>query len=169
MQFKVGDKVSLLDENFYAFVIKVLENNILLLEDQDGFERKCSTNEVVKIEAERYQHIPIQVKKLDKEESKRVVKRKKHIPVVDLHMENLVDSHSGMTNHEIVLFQLKYFKNKLETYKRRGIKEFIVVHGIGSGKLKAEVRYILDGYLNIEYMDDHISGYGVGATRVYLV
>jgi dsDNA-specific endonuclease/ATPase MutS2 len=83
-------------------------------------------------------------------------------------MENLVDSHRNMTNHEIVLFQLEFFSKKLEGYMRNGVKEFIVVHGIGTGKLKQEVRYILHGYVNIEYMDDHYNSYGVGATRVFI-
>ena len=73
-----------------------------------------------------------------------------------------------MTNHEIVTFQIDHLNKELIAFIEKGIKELVIVHGIGKGKLKKEVRYFLQGLpYEIEYMDDHV-GYGVGATRVFV-
>lgn len=170
MTFQVGDKVTHIDQNFIGIIKEISSNGILLIEDEYGFDFHYTMDEVVLVDSSKYEKVYVsQFKEFDiTEEKKKAQKRKKHIPVVDLHMENLVSSHTHMSNHEIVMFQLEHFKKKLDVYTKRGIREFIVVHGIGSGKLKAEVRYILNGYPKLEYMDDHISGYGVGATRVFI-
>lgn len=168
--FQKGDKVSILDEQGIVSIVEVLTPNSCLIEDEFGFDRIIATKDLVKYEPEKFKKVV--VNRLPKQENSfsrnKVSKKKKHIPVVDLHMENLVDRHNHMTNHEIVLFQLEHFSNKLDGFMRNRVKEFIVVHGIGKGKLKQEVRYILHGYTNIEYMDDHFNGYGVGATRVFI-
>lgn len=167
--FKVGDKISVLDKDFTGIVKEVLSVSKVKVEDEFGFNYEFSVHDLVLNDASKYDKVEVnQYKKTDVAEKRKAKKRQAHIPIVDLHMENLTNSHSHMSNHEIVMFQLNHFKNKLEVYKNRGIREFVVVHGIGSGKLKAEVRYILNGYSKIEYMDDHISGYGVGATRIFL-
>lgn len=169
--FQKGDKASILDEQGIVTVVEVLTSNSCLIEDEFGFERTVSIKDLVKYEPHKFKKLVVS-KHIVKEEKALRVKstfpKKKHVPVVDLHMENLVERHNHMTNHEIVLFQLEFFNKKLEGFMRNKVKEFIVVHGIGKGKLKEEVRHILHGYINIEYMDDHFNGYGVGATRVFI-
>jgi dsDNA-specific endonuclease/ATPase MutS2 len=168
--FQKGDKISFLDEEGTAIVVEVLTSNSCIVEDEFGFDRTVSFKDLVLHEPHKFDKIVVDKFAINKERKKASTtsKIKKHTPVVDLHMENLVDSHRNMTNHEIVLFQLEFFSKKLEGYMRNGVKEFIVVHGIGTGKLKQEVRYILHGYVNIEYMDDHYNSYGVGATRIFI-
>lgn len=170
--FQKGDKVSILDEQGVVLVVEVLTSNSCLIEDEFGFERTIATKDLVKYEPEKFKKVVVnrlpRREETYKSTEKTTSKKKKHIPVVDLHMENLVEKHSHMTNHEIVLFQLDHLNKKLEGFMRNRVKEFVVVHGIGKGKLKQEVRYILHGYRNIEYMDDHFNGYGVGATRVFI-
>jgi dsDNA-specific endonuclease/ATPase MutS2 len=168
--FQKGDKLSILDEKGVVTVIKVLTPNSLFIEDEYGFERTIAHKDLVKHEPDKFKKVV--VNRLYEQEfsktDKPVSKKKKHIPIVDLHMEDLVERHNHMTNHEIVLFQLDYFNQKLEGFMSNRVKEFIVVHGIGKGKLKQEVRYILEGYNSIEYIDDNFNGYGVGATRVFI-
>lgn len=168
--FQKGDKVSILDEQGIVTVVEVLTSNSCLIEDEFGFERTVASKDLVKYEPHKFNKVVVnRIAKQEKSvNTKSPVKKKKHIPVVDLHMENLVERHNHMTNHEIVLFQLEHFNKKLEGFMRNKVKEFVVVHGIGKGKLKQEVRHILHGYINIEYMDDHYNEYGVGATRVFI-
>ena len=168
--FQKGDKVSILDEQGVVTVVKALTSNSCLIEDEYGFERTIAHKDLVKYEPQKFKKVVVNRLYTEELSSSEKVspKKKKYIPVVDLHMENLVDKHNHMTNHEIVLFQLEHFNSKLTGFMRNRVKEFIVVHGIGKGKLKQEVRYILHGYANIEYMDDHFNGYGVGATRVFI-
>ncbi len=170
MSFKIGDKVSFIDENFEAVIKEIISDNILIVEDEHGFDRRCSSREIVLVEDNKYKDIEVDFYKDDRiDKKKNTTKKNKHIPVADLHMENLLDTHKHMSNHEIVMFQTDYCRKKIDGYLKRGIREFIIVHGIGTGKLKAEVRYILNSYPKLEYMDDHVGGYGVGATRVFVV
>ena len=169
MEFVIGDKVSLIDSTEEFIVIKVDDNKIKVVDDF-GFENIFSKNELVIINQAQFKNIPIEVKPeiVHKTSTTKSKKKKQEVPVIDLHMENLVSSHKAMTNHEIVTFQIDHLNKELTTFIEKGYKELIVVHGIGKGKLKKEVRYFLQGLpYEIEYMDDHV-GYGVGATRVFI-
>lgn len=169
MNFEIGDKVSPIDSDETFIVINV--NGVkLTLADEFGFESIYSANELVIINSNQFKNIPIEKKSEHSPPSKPIKRKKKgiEVPVIDLHMERLVASHKHMSNHEIVTFQLHYLKEQLNKYIREGVKELIIVHGIGKGKLKKDVRFFLDGYSHeVEYMDDHV-GYGVGATRVFI-
>ena len=170
MDFQVGDRVSLIDEAGTLIVIAI-EGIKLTVVDEFGFERTCSQAEVVIINEKQFENIeidPYQEEVQSKINRPKRKQKQKHVPVIDLHMENLIDSHKHMSNHEIVLFQTGHFKSKLDNLIKNGVKELIVVHGIGTGKLKYEVRFILNGYPHIEYMDDHYASYGVGATRIFV-
>jgi len=73
-----------------------------------------------------------------------------------------------MANHEIVLFQLDNCKKQLDKHIERGTNQLVIVHGVGKGRLREEVRYLLNSYPNIEYMDEHWSDKGIGATKVFV-
>lgn len=83
-------------------------------------------------------------------------------------MENLLDSHGHMANHEIVLFQLNRCKREIDKHIEKGTTQLVIIHGVGMGRLKEEVRYLLNSYPNIEYMDEHYSDQGIGATKVFI-
>ena len=88
---------------------------------------------------------------------------------VDLHIEQLVDDHQRMNSMEILNTQLNYFRKVLESALINKIQRLIIIHGVGAGILKAEIRRALDEYEHIEVHDAPIAEYGVGATiaRIY--
>jgi dsDNA-specific endonuclease/ATPase MutS2 len=48
-------------------------------------------------------------------------------------------------------------------------KKIVFIHGVGNGKLKHELRRILDAeYKNLRYQDASFKEYGFGATMVLL-
>ena len=47
MKFKLGDKVSFLNETGTAVVKKIISDFLVLVEDEDGFDRQCSIKELV--------------------------------------------------------------------------------------------------------------------------
>lgn len=168
MSFQTGDRVSFIDEAGVYIVIAV-DGIKLTVVDEFGFERTCSQAEVVLVDKKQFDKI--EVDPYQEEIQSKIVRptrKKKHIPIIDLHMENLIDSHKHMSNHEIVMFQIDYFTSKLNGLIKNGVKELVVVHGIGTGKLKSEVRFVLNGYPKLEFMDDHYASYGVGATRIFV-
>jgi dsDNA-specific endonuclease/ATPase MutS2 len=88
---------------------------------------------------------------------------------VDLHIEELLDDYSGMSNFEIVQVQLKAFQNALDKAIEQHIRSLTVIHGIGTGRLKQEIIQVLNtSYPKIRYRDASYSKYGMGATEVVL-
>jgi len=88
---------------------------------------------------------------------------------VDLHIENLVDDHSRMENSQILEIQLSRFRTTLETAILHKSKRIVFIHGVGNGKLKFELRKVLDTeYKKLRYQDASFKEYGYGATMVII-
>lgn len=88
---------------------------------------------------------------------------------VDLHIEQLVNDYHRMNSMEILNLQINYFKRILESALQNGLQRLIIIHGVGAGILKAEIRRELGEYDFIDVQDAPIADYGVGATiaRIY--
>jgi hypothetical protein len=84
---------------------------------------------------------------------------------VDLHIEELLDNTSGMDNSEIIRFQLRHFEKSIDEARRRRIKKFVAIHGIGKGRLKEEIRKVLT-VEKLEHYDASYQRYGGGATEI---
>ncbi|PKP22717.1 MAG: hypothetical protein CVU05_02760 [Bacteroidetes bacterium HGW-Bacteroidetes-21] len=90
---------------------------------------------------------------------------------VDLHIEKLLDNYLGMSNHEIVTFQLNHFRKELEAAigNRGKVSRIVFIHGIGNGTLKLQLRKQLDEFYSfLTYQDASYAEYGFGATMVML-
>lgn len=88
---------------------------------------------------------------------------------VDLHIHEIVEDESGLTDGEILDIQLRRFEISLETALRGNIKKIIFIHGVGQGKLKYEISKIMDKkYPDLKYQDASFKEYGYGATMVLL-
>lgn len=87
---------------------------------------------------------------------------------VDLHIEELIDSHSGLTNSQILNIQVSHFEQELDAAMAGGIKKIIFIHGIGNGRLKHELVSILKTIEGISYHDASYKKYGFGATEVII-
>ena len=85
---------------------------------------------------------------------------------LDLHIEELIENFEGMSNAEIILVQLKHFQLNLDTAINNHYRKLVVIHGVGNGRLKQEVRNILSSYKNLKYFDGSYSKYGFGATEI---
>jgi hypothetical protein len=85
---------------------------------------------------------------------------------IDLHIEELLDDYSNMSNAEIIRVQLTYFQNALDKAMNEHLKRLIVIHGVGNGRLKQEVRALLDMQSSLKYYDASYARYGFGATEI---
>ena len=83
---------------------------------------------------------------------------------IDLHIGEIKKEFSHLSKIEILNIQLNYFEKCLESALANRIKKLVVIHGVGQGILKSEIRKAFDKY-NIEYYDASIAKYGVGATE----
>ena len=80
---------------------------------------------------------------------------------VDLHLK------SGYNGKDAVVRQLARVRGEMDSALRTGIREIIFIHGVGSGKLKEELRRIIaENYPSCSYHDASFARYGFGAATV---
>jgi hypothetical protein len=95
--------------------------------------------------------------------------KSQEIQEVDLHIEEILESTSGMSNAEMLEAQMARFETALETSMRSTIQRIVFIHGVGNGRLRQQLRKKLDrDYPNLRYQDASFKEYGYGATMVYL-
>ncbi len=88
---------------------------------------------------------------------------------VDLHIDELIDTTAGLSNGEIINIQLDRFKQVMKDNEKNKGRKIVFIHGVGNGKLKTEVRKLLDRqYKKHVYQDASFREYGYGATMVII-
>lgn len=98
-----------------------------------------------------------------------VVKHKddKDLVVVDLHVDALLDSTTGMQPIDILNYQLKTFRDTLSEYSSKKGQKIVFIHGKGEGVLRrALVNDLNYRYKQYSYQDASFQEYGYGATQV---
>lgn len=92
---------------------------------------------------------------------------KNDIIEVDLHIGELLDDTRGMTNGEMLNYQLDKFREVMEQYKNKREQRIVFIHGKGDGVLR---RALLDElkrkYPACKAQDASFQEYGFGATMV---
>jgi len=86
---------------------------------------------------------------------------------IDLHAEKIIENHEKFSPDTIMQKQMQYFKRMIELAIAEKAKNIVFIHGVGVGRLKYEIKKVLDIYEDkIEHEDASIIEYGVGATKV---
>lgn len=173
-EFKVGDKVEVLDEALKGPVIAV-KGEVITIETEDGFPLQFSISQLVKygeaIKVSNYEaHQIKKEKELPKKKTSKAVKPKqRNTPKmeVDLHIHQLTTSTQGMTNFDMLNLQLDTAKRQLEFAIRKRIQKVVFIHGVGEGVLKEELNYLFKKY-PVDFYDAEYQKYGLGATEVYI-
>jgi hypothetical protein len=97
---------------------------------------------------------------------------RKHLPparsVVDLHIEKLTDDWKHLSNAEILNLQLKEFEKWYELAVAHHQPTLIVIHGVGSGRLRDEIHDALRLKRDVKsFVNQYHPSYGYGATEIY--
>ncbi len=88
---------------------------------------------------------------------------------VDLHIEKLVEDHSGMSNNAMLKVQLERFQDALDRALASNMHEIVFIHGAGNGVLRKELQKALSRTPGIKYFEDaRKEKFGYGATLVRL-
>jgi dsDNA-specific endonuclease/ATPase MutS2 len=173
--FKLGEKVGFLSEQGTAKILEFLPNQKIRLLDNEGFEQIRLTSDLITLHSLNYQlentQPPLDKEPISKRKNMQLsvkVENKKRTSIweIDLHIENLLDNAKNLTNTEILLKQMHNFKNTFLKAKDKRIQKLVVIHGVGEGVLKNEIRSYLSKQENIEFFDAAYSDYGKGATEV---
>jgi len=108
---------------------------------------------------------------LTKETRKAVqaVMPKSDLVEIDLHIHQLIDDTSGLSNTEMLKLQLDTFRKEMEKAIATGVKKIVFIHGVGDGVLKNELRRELQRrYARYPFQDASFREYGFGATMAVL-
>ncbi len=181
MNFKIGDRVLVLDENLSGMV-KRIEASLVFVETADGFLLSFNPDELLKVESEKTLKSDIlfnttinevinEKEKVDKRKKQPKLKAKERFePVmeVDLHINQLVKSSKGMSNYDMLTLQLDTARHKLEYAIAKRIQKLVFIHGVGEGILRTELEYLFGRYNNVKFYDANYQKYGLGATEVYI-
>ena len=123
----------------------------------------------VHVSAEDIQDAILQKITVDKPKAQAIVKRGggNQILEVDLHIGELLDDTRGMSNSEMLNYQLEKFREVMDKYKNKREQKIVFIHGKGDGVLrKALIEELKRKYSNCRYQDASFQEYGFGATMV---
>lgn len=92
---------------------------------------------------------------------------KDEIIEIDLHAHALLDSTDGLSPSEIKEYQMRLFRETMETFSKDKGRRIVFIHGNGDGVLRksilTELKY---SYKSCRYQDASFQQYGFGATMV---
>ena len=87
---------------------------------------------------------------------------------VDLHIEKLSDDWKHLSNFEILSLQLSVFEKYVDLAIAHRLPSMIVIHGVGTGKLRDELHEILRLKKEVRsFINQYDPRYGYGATEIF--
>lgn len=181
-----GDRVVFVDDVGGGLVLRPGRPGHVVLRTDDGFELEHPEKRLVRVQEEaRQQHLRVSdhqagmVRANDElSERKRPVIRPGKTPKkaednsvaeVDLHLHEIVEDERRFSDGEKLEYQMRFFERALESAIRNGKRKLIVIHGVGEGVLREEVRKMLQYYEGVQFHDADMRRYGSGATEVIIL
>ena len=99
-----------------------------------------------------------------------IVKQKKEanaILEVDLHIDELLDNTNGLSNADMLNYQMEKFHEILGQYTNDKGQKIVFIHGKGNGVLRKEIeKELKTKYKKHDYQDASFREYGFGATMI---
>jgi len=87
---------------------------------------------------------------------------------LDLHIEKLVEKWQALDNFEILTIQLQTFEKYFDLALAHHLPSMIVIHGVGSGKLRDEIHELLRTKRQVKsFVNRYDPRYGYGATEIF--
>ncbi len=129
---------------------------------KDLMERQLS------VSAEELTHAMMEKNDVEHQRRQRIEKKEsKPVIEVDLHINELIDNTNGLSNADMLEYQMKKFNEVLDNYKTKKGQKIVFIHGKGNGTLKSAILNELKiKYKNHYYQDASFREYGFGATMV---
>ena len=122
---KIGDLVSVVDENLEGSVTSV-QGNVVVFKDEFGFTYQYSKEKLVQKNADIYENL-----KIEKKFENAPIKSKKHSNnhlVLDLHFEKLVENPADYESFERLFIQKEKLLETLEFCRKNYLKKLEIIH-----------------------------------------
>ena len=175
MSLKIGDKIQVLDDNFEG-IVRQINGDEIQVETPDGFLMPYSSKEVIKISHQEVELRDVRFNSENVRESKsdqplprkNVVRVKGEIPPpeYDLHIEKLHKNHKHLQPYDIILLQLDTAQYQIEQAIKKRKPKIVLIHGVGDGRLREELEYMVRRYEEASFRDGNYQKYGQGAIEV---
>jgi len=160
---KIGDKVSVVDDDLSGLVTSV-NGNIVVFKDEYGFTHQYPKEKLVPKLYDLYENIQV-VKKAEPE--KNISKKhQKNALVLDLHFHNLVKNPNDYDSFERLFIQKERLLETLSFCRKNHLKRLEIVHGIGDGVLQRMVLDILESQTGLDFYNKDILHHQSGAVMV---
>ncbi|MEO8583195.1 MAG: Smr/MutS family protein [Flavitalea sp.] len=87
---------------------------------------------------------------------------------LDLHIEKLISNSKSLSNFEMLSLQLQALEKYLDLAVAHHQASMIIIHGVGTGKLRDEVHEVLRLRRDVKsFINRYMATYGYGATEVF--
>ena len=87
---------------------------------------------------------------------------------LDLHADKITDKPGSLDNFEILTLQLQTFEKYFDLAVAHHLPSMIVIHGVGTGKLRDEIHEVLRTKRNVKsFVNRYDPRYGYGATEIF--
>jgi hypothetical protein len=88
--------------------------------------------------------------------------------VIDLHIEKLTDNWQQLSNLQIISMQIKTFEKFYDLAVAHLQPSLIVIHGVGSGRLRDEIHELLKHRHEVKtFVNQYDPRFGYGATEIF--
>lgn len=101
-------------------------------------------------------------------QTKKFTTTREEVWEIDLHIHELMDDYERLSHGEILEIQLKHFHAFMKKAIEHKIRKVIIIHGVGTGRLKAEIQTMALKYPTHSIHDAPLKNYGLGATEIIL-
>ena len=166
MMFEVGQEVSILHETG-VFKVLEIEDGQLTLQDEFGFNQKIASNLVVSRKAVSTNKLIVKDTTSSASTSTKKSPQKSE-PFIDLHAEALGLS-AQLQAHDLLLAQMSAFKKFCNLQHQQRVQKFKVIHGAGEGRLKQEIRMLVQGKAGLQMHDAQWHHGAVGASIIEMI
>lgn len=160
---KIGDQISVLDENLNGIITSVHGNKVVF-KDEFGFTHQYPKEKLVIRNSDLYENIHVE-KKAEMPKPKSQKNQKNHL-VLDLHFDKLVNNPTDFESFERLFIQKEKLLETLEFCRNNNLKKLEIIHGIGDGVLQNMVFDVLKSQLNLEFEDHEFFYHSSGSVMV---
>lgn len=176
MSLKIGDKIQVLDDDFEG-IVRQINGDEILVETPDGFLMPYAMREVIRISGQEVDMREVRVNRENVQAIKSDIELPRKAPVTrvkgeipppeyDLHIEKLHKNHKHLQPYDIILLQLDTAQYQIEQAIKKRKPKIVLIHGVGDGRLREELEYMVRRYEEASFRDANYQKYGQGAIEI---